>query len=207
MQRTGHLPPFLPYIPRSSSVCLLVALERPRLKSLTLKPLKRSHSRPCSLRWACRSKITFETRAHGLLTLLRREDNSVPLGLKGFIPAKGIPLDSFWDRQILECVLLRCQENLSWVTFSFLVDLSVLTRELKNNKDIRVLQIFCRHQWKSIYNTEKKGKKMVRATSLHVTPAARCRNLSDILIAENRSCLSIGQLHRYFITARAKIAS
>lgn len=87
--------------PRSSSVYLLVALERPRLVSLTLKPLKRSHSRPCSLRRACRSKITFETRAHGLLTLLRGEDNSVRLGLKeGLFPARGISLDSLlWNVQ------------------------------------------------------------------------------------------------------------
>lgn len=75
-----------------------VALERPpRLVSLTLKPLKRSHSRPCSLRRACRSKITFETRAHGSLTLLRPRQLSSPRSWRSYPRAGDLPWIISWN--------------------------------------------------------------------------------------------------------------
>lgn len=42
---------------------------------------------------------------------------------------------------------------------------------------------------------KERGKEVDRAASLPVTPAVRCRNSSDILIAENRSCppVSVGR--------------
>lgn len=132
MQRTGHLPPLLlrplavlrlpPRCPRAS----------PRLVSLTLKPLKRSHSRPCySLRRACRARITFGTRARGLLTLLRRQDNSVPLSLKeDVIPAKGIPFCETYTLANSRMLLLGCQENLSRVPL--VADVRVASRQNRN---------------------------------------------------------------------------
>lgn len=52
MQRTGHLPSLLPVprsVPRRSPPPASSSPSASSIVSLTLKPLKRSHSRPCSL--------------------------------------------------------------------------------------------------------------------------------------------------------------
>lgn len=82
MQRTGQ-PPVLPSPLVSTIAVLRLFSHRPRASSivpLTLKPLKRSHSRPCSSERRACSRITFGsgTWACRLLTLLHRWYNSVP---------------------------------------------------------------------------------------------------------------------------------